>query len=401
MSTAGKIERVEVFRLEPPPPEREGTPPTRDGWQKTFRQATPFDRFDERVARREPGGIIWVKVTATDGTYGLGSTDTGDTAAILIEHTLGPAVVGQEVGAIDACNDRMWHACLSFGMEGLAARAVAGVDLALWDLWGKSVDQPVYRLAGGPQRRSVPCYLTGNDVDWGLELGFRKFKLARPHSVYDGHAGIEGTVEVVAKARETIGPDADLMLDCWMAYDVDYGARMCEALKPYRMAWMEEMLPYWNFDGYRALRRRVPWQTMATGEHWSTRHPGMRAVQERLVDLIQADIKWIGGFTEAMKLAHAADAVGVPMCLHTGANELYGQHWTFAAPNVHLIEYIQFSEPGVPLQECYQGSPSAAGRRAYRATPGTPVPVDGVVSLPPGPGFGIDLPVDWLVPLPG
>ena len=183
-----------------------------------------------------------------------------------------------------------------------------------------------------------------------------------------------------------------------MAYDVDYAVRMCEALRPFRMAWMEEMLPYWNYEGYRTLRQRVPWQTMATGEHWSTKHPGIRAVKEGLVDLIQADLKWIGGFTEAMKLAHAADACGVPMCLHTGGNELYGQHWTFAAPNVHLIEYIQFSDPGVPLEECFAGSPSEAGRRAYRATPGTPVPKDGVIGLPPGPGFGIDLPETWLVP---
>jgi L-rhamnonate dehydratase len=392
------IERIEVFRLEPPPAEHEGTTATRDGWGKTMKQATPFDRFEEPLSRHEPGGIIWVKATASDGTFGLGSTDTGNTAAILIEQSLAPAVIGQEVGAVDACNDRMWHACISFGMEGLAARAVAGVDLALWDLWGKSVGEPVYRLAGGPQKRTLPCYVTGNDVDWGKELGFNKFKLARPASVYHGQAGIDNTAEMIAKARETVGDDADLMLDCWMAYDVDYGVRMCEALRPYRMAWIEEMLPYWNYDGYKALRQRVPWQTMATGEHWSTKHTGIRAVRDRLVDLIQADLKWIGGFTEAMKLAHAADACGIPMCLHTGANELFGQHWSFAAPNVHLIEYIMFSDPGVPLQECYAGSLSEAGRQTYRAIPGTPIPNNGVVSLPPGPGFGINLPERWLIP---
>lgn len=390
------VDRIEVFTLEPPPPEHEGTKPWRKRWGS--QQGTPFDRFVDGVRRREPGGIIWVKATSTDGTFGLGSTDTGDTAAVLINHTLAPAVIGQEVGAVDACNDRMWYSCLSFGMEGLAARAVAAVDLALWDLWGKTADQPVYRLAGGPHRRSLPCYLTGNDVDWGMHLGFTRFKLARPYSAYHGQAGLEGTVELIAKTRETIGTDAELMLDCWMSYDIDYSVRMCEALRPYRIGWMEEMLPYWNYEGYREIRRRVPWQTMATGEHWSTRHPGMRAAREGLVDIMQADIKWVGGFTEALKLSHACEVSGIPMYLHCGANELFGQHWSFAAPGSRLIEYIQSTAPGVPLEECYKGSPSEAGRRAYRATPGTPIPVNGEVGLPPGPGFGIHIPDEWLVP---
>ena len=153
-----------------------------------------------------------------------------------------------------------------------------------------------------------------------------------------------------------------------------------------------------DWRGLHALRSRIPWQTLATGEHWSTRWPGIRAVEDRLVDLIQADIHWIGGFTEAMKLAHVADAAGIPMCLHTGANDLYGQHWTFAMPNAQLIEMIQFSAPGVPIEECYLGSPSESGRLCYRSTPGTPMPVNGRLGLPPGPGFGLKVPEEWLKP---
>lgn len=394
-----KIVDVEVCKLEPPPPGEKGTPPRREPWNRVFKQATPMGKFDSPLARREPGGLIWVKVIAEDGIYGLGSTDTGDVAAVLIRECLAPIVIGQEVGAIDLCNDRLWRGTLSYGNEGLTARAVAALDLAMWDLWGKALNQPVYRLAGGPARQGMEVYLTGNDVDWGLELGFRKFKLARPYGVFDGQAGIEGTVELIAKTREQVGPGADLMLDCWMAYDVDYAVRMCEALRPYRMAWMEEMLMPHDWRGLRALRGRVPWQTLATGEHWSTRWPGIRAVEDRLVDVIQADIHWVGGFTEAMKLAHVADAAGVQMCLHTGANDLYGQHWTAAMPNTPLIELIQFSAPGVPLEECYLGSPSESGRLCYRTTPGTPMPVAGRLGLPPGPGFGLQVPEAWLRPL--
>ena len=117
------------------------------------------------------------------------------------------------------------------------------------------------------------------------------------------------------------------------------------------------------------------------------------------MDLIQADIHWLGGFTEAMKLAHVADSAGIRMCLHTGANDLYGQHWTAAMPNTPLIELIQFSGPGVPLEECYLGSPSESGRQCYRSTPGTPMPVEGKLGLPPGPGFGVQVPEEWLVPV--
>ena len=152
-----------------------------------------------------------------------------------------------------------------------------------------------------------------------------------------------------------------------------------------------------DWEGHKALRRRLPWQTLADGEHWSPRHPGMRAVQERLVDLIQADIYWIGGCTEAMKLSHYADANGLQMCLHTGANDPYGQHWTAAMPNTPLIEFCMGSLPGVPLEECYLGTPSASGRRNYKVPPGTNMPRNGLLGLPKGPGFGIDIPADWLV----
>ena len=105
------------------------------------------------------------------------------------------------------------------------------------------------------------------------------------------------------------------------------------------------------------------------------------------------------GFTEAAKIAHAADAAGIPMCLHTGANDLYGQHWTAAMPNTPLIEFFQASNPGVPLSECYLGSPFESGRRCYRTPPGTPIPVDGKIGLPPGPGFGVQIPDEWLKPV--
>ncbi|MGY8827702.1 MAG: enolase C-terminal domain-like protein [Candidatus Latescibacterota bacterium] len=248
-----KIIEVQVCDLQPPDPEREGAAPRRASWTETFKQATPMDKFaDPNLQRREPGGVIWVKIVAEDGSYGLGMADTGHVAAILIKESLADLIIGQEVGAIDRCNDLMWRGTLSFGNEGLTARAIAGMDLALWDLWGKVVDQPVYKLAGGAQREEMEVYTTGNDLDWAMELGFSRFKLARPYGVTHGQAGIDGTAELMDKTRALIGPEADLMLDCWMAYDADYAVQMCEALRPYRMRWMEEMLMPHGLEGVAA-----------------------------------------------------------------------------------------------------------------------------------------------------
>ena len=150
------------------------------------------------------------------------------------------------------------------------------------------------------------------------------------------------TVELMAKCRELIGPSADLMLDCWMTFDLDFAVRICEALKPYRMRWMEEMLMPYDWEGHRALRQRVPWQTLADGEHWSTRHPGNegRAGAARRFDPSRYLLD--RGLHRGDETAHYADSQGVQMCLHTGGNDPYGQHWTAAMPNTPLIEFFRW-----------------------------------------------------------
>ena len=94
-----------------------------------------------------------------------------------------------------------------------------------------------------------------------------------------------------------------------------------------------------------------------------------------------------------------ADAAGIPMCLHTGANDLFGQHWTAAMPNTPLIEFFQGSPPGIPFDITGMVSPYASAHQAYRMPPGTPAPVEGKVGLPPGPGFGLAIKEEWLKPL--
>ncbi|MBI2939195.1 MAG: L-rhamnonate dehydratase, partial [Chloroflexi bacterium] len=262
------------------------------------------------------------------------------------------------------------------------------VDLALWDLKGKLLDQPVYALLGGPVRDRTFCYATGNDTDWQLELGFQAMKLARPSGPVHGEAGMARTVDLIERTRKLIGDSVDLMLDCWMAYDVEYTVRLAERLRPYRLKWMEEYLVSEDFDGYAAVRERLPWMTLTTGEHHHTPWPFFQLAARRSVDVFQPDIHWVGGLTACVKIAHIAAGAGLSAILHAGGNDQYGLHFTCATPNAPWAEFFVGSPPGVPLEET-----ADLWHPLQRA-----VPRDSSIAPAPGPGFGLAVEEEWLTP---
>jgi L-rhamnonate dehydratase len=282
----------------------------------------------------------------------------------------------------------MFRLTKPYGSTGLASYAVSAVDLALWDLKGKLLGQPVYSLLGGPARERQFCYATGNDVDWYQELGYSAFKLACPHGPADGLDGLRRNEELVAAAREQIGAECELMLDCWMAFDVEYAVRLAERLRPYRLRWMEECLLSEDFDAHVALRERLPWQALSTGEHWYTPVPFAWAARHRVVDILQPDINWCGGISACLKIVHAADAAGLQVMLHAGGNTPYGQHFTYAMPSMEWLETFVGSAPGVPLAETVR-------------LPGQAVPENGWLVPSDAPGFGLEVEEEWLEPFFG
>jgi L-rhamnonate dehydratase len=168
------------------------------------------------------------------------------------------------------------------------------------------------------------------------------------------------------------------MLDCWMAFDVEYTVRLAEALRPYRLKWMEECLIPEDMDGHVQLRERLPWQTLATGEHWYTHYPFLWAIQHKVADILQPDIMWCGGATSVLKIAAAAEAGGASVMIHGGGNSVYGQHFTFASPATPWLECFVGSPVGVPLEECW-------------GLPGQAVPKDGWLTPSDAPGFGLEV----------
>ena len=216
-------------------------------------------------------------------------------------------------------------------------------------------------------------------------MGFRGFKLACPYGPADGWEGIRKNEEFVAKTREQIGDECELMLDCWMAFDVEYTVRLAETLRPYRLKWLEECLMPEDLDAHVALRQRLPWQTLATGEHWYTHVPFQWAVAHKVTDILQPDIQWCGGVSTCQKIAAAADAGGVSVILHGGGNSAFGQHFSIATPAVPWLECFVGTAPGVPLAEGWQ-------------LPGQATPQDGWLTPNDAPGFGLELPTQWFSP---
>ena len=383
-----KIAEIRAMRLTLPP-RATTTTPRRPSWAEDAEVANPMSRYP-RVKRHRslwlpPWGSVWCKVTAEDGSWGLGMTAHGRAVAAVIDDHLAPQLVGEDCLAVERLADMMFRLTKPYGSTGLASYAVSAVDLALWDLRGKLLGQPVYRLLGGPQRERIFCYATGNDVDWYQELGFRAFKLACPYGPADGLDGLKRNEEFVARAREQIGDAAELMLDCWMAFDVEYTVRLAEALRPYRLKWLEETLIPEDFDAHVELRARLPWQTLATGEHWYTHVPFGWAIRHRVADILQPDIAWCGGLTTCQRIAAAADAAGVTVLLHGGGNTPFGQHFTYATPSSSWLECFVGPPPGVPLEE-------------GGGLPGQAIPRDGWLVPSDAPGFGLEIPESWLAP---
>ena len=345
--------------------------------------ASPMARYPAYKARRSSWSAKWKStvciVTAADGTFGLGiSSFAGPVSRIINDH-FSPHIVGENCMATEKVFDIMSRLATQYGSQGMASYAISAVDLALWDLKGKVLNCPVYELLGGPQKEKIFCYATGFESAWYLELGFRAMKLPFPYSPADGEEGLRKAEELVAAVRDQIGPDVALMLDCWMALDVDYTVRLAERLRPYRLRWIEDYLLPDDTEGFSQVRQRLPWQTLATGEHWYMPQSFARAANQRLVDIWQPDPLWVGGISACLRICHIAEGAGLEVIPHGGMNSPYGQHLAFAMPAITWGERSGgVSPPGVPLAEMV-------------TLPGTAVIEDGYLVPSDAPGFGIEV----------
>jgi len=245
---------------------------------------------------------------------------------------------------------------------------------------GKLRGEPVYALLGGKTKDRCPVYCTSSRPDNAKALGFAGAKVPCPYGPADGEAGFQKNVAYIAECREKVGPHFALMVDCYMALTVPYAIRLAKALEPYNVKWIEEFLPPDDYAGYAEVRKALLDCSVltTTGEHEYSRYGFRQLIADRAVDVLQPDITWLGGLTEARRVVAMAAAYDIPVIPH--GSSVYSYHLQYAFCNCPLAEFINLSPNSDKI------SPYFGGLFADE-----PLPKDGFIDLPYKPGFGVTL----------
>jgi L-rhamnonate dehydratase len=325
----------------------------------------------------------FVEIESDTGIIGVGGP-MPEEQAYFVSKQLTPLLLGHDPLAIERIWDRMYR-FMVHGRKGVVMQAISVVDCALWDLKGKWANAPVYTLLGGPTRDSIPAYASALGYSLDPELvqeraqeivkqGYKATKWFFRDGPTDGVAGINRNMRLVQTLRESVGPDVDIMLDCWMSWDVPYTIQMARRLEEYQPRWIEEPVLPDKIEQYAEIRRNVN-IPISGGEHEYTRWGLKQLMDAGACDVLQPDIYWAGGISETMKICALASAYDLTVIPH-GHSTPASVHLIAAWPETTcpLLEYL------VKWNEIHQ---------FFLAQPIKPV--NGEVKLPHQPGIGMEL----------
>ncbi len=333
-----------------------------------------------------------VEVITSDGRIGIGSVFTSSDLVAAAAKLLKPFLIGERADEPARVSEKLRQSMFWQGRGGSVEHAISGIDIALWDLFGKIVNQPVSRLLGGIYRTKIKPYgsLLFDESDalreklkQAVERGFQAIKLGwkpfgRRDSIWDER--------LIRTARETVGPSVELMVDAggseaFWPHGFKWALKTANMLADYDVVWFEEALPPDDFVGFAELRRCSP-IPIATGEVLTRRQSFRPLIEQKCVDIVQPDCTKCGGLTEAWRIAWMAyenNVLWVPHGWNTAVGLAADLHLACAMP---VAKYVEFLTPSPYVDDLIR-------------TPFRP-DSDGLLTLPDAPGLGIELHPDAL-----
>jgi L-alanine-DL-glutamate epimerase-like enolase superfamily enzyme len=347
-----------------------------------------------------------LRIETEDGIVGWGegknaAGSAGEYAALvhLLNHEFGPRLIGRDASQITAIWEHLYngsrarasaergHPLPELARRGLTIAAISAVDIALWDIRGKALDQPIWALLGGRTADRLPAYASGGWADAegiGAQLqsyidagGFRAVKM-RVGSM-DDRPNVSAAR--VRAARKALGPGVELMVDAHGTYTVAEAKRFAALVEDCDLAWFEEPVSADDRMGLAEFRAStmIP---VAVGESECTRFDFAALVSVRAADILQPDPAFCGGITEAMRIAALASSFNLRLAPHLWAGApcfFAGLHVLAAAPAGYIVEFSLGANPMI--------------HNLSRA----PVEVvDGMIAVPDGPGLGLEMDTEMI-----
>jgi L-rhamnonate dehydratase len=349
-----------------------------------YPEDTPPVYHDDPSAKPEmvPGTRLYLRLGTDQGAEGFYGPISEETRQV-IDTQLRSFLVGQDALAIDTISDKMMRR-VNQSLGSQYGGGVSAVDNALWDLRGKYFGLPVYALLGG-SRKTVDMYFStlGSSLELdkvkarAAELqkqGFSRQKWFPAYGPSSGVTGYKANVDLVRVLRETLGPDADIMIDPHRGWDVPYTLRFLKDVEPYRLRWIEEMFTPPDIESYARVRHMtsVP---IATGESLYGRFAARDYIEADAVDVLQCEPDRCGGISELIKMAALCGVRQLSLIPHGGG----------IRPGVHVVasqspavcpfaEFLALSR----IQNMYFENPPF-------------IPTSGQMTIPDVPGLGIQL----------
>ena len=332
---------------------------------------------------------VLIRITTDAGLIGWGEVDSSPhmIAAIInapYSHTMASGLRHLLLGEDPLETERLWHkmyaGTLYCGRSGAVLQAMAGIDIALWDIKGKALGKPVVDLLGGAMRHKMRVYSSNM-----FQFDIAETAARAAEAVEAGHSAIKFgwepfgrdaamDIAYVRAIRDAVGYDVDLMIDAGMAWDAKTAIQRARLLEEFDLLWIEEPLHPDNLTGY-ALVSAACTQYIAAGEE-ECAIPGFeRLIDQGCIDIVQVDVTRTG-FSQAIKIADYAHRRGRKICNHnftTQINSAASLHFLCAIPNALIMEYC--SEPGALTRDL------VADRVRIE---------DGYAYLPEAPGLGVE-----------